>query len=201
MGRDLITKATSIVMALGIVGGAVWLMSTQTQTVDSTNSVNTQSKNTAATEIAQTTKAYKKDRSYGTNLGIQSTSELAASGGIVKCESGGKVTYSDKGCKPTDRQVIADIRETSGGFVSPDAQTIADTRTQIRAEIRQPGFVAMAGESAPAMTSNTQGQCYYLNEEIKSIDSASNIGQSGWSQDQLRLRRLDVRNRMYRLSC
>ena len=195
MVKDVITKVASLALALGIVGGAIWIMSMPAKVLDSGNSAEN------SVDINQTavTTSDKKNRSYIGSMQAESTTNQPI--GIVKCQSGGKTTYSDKKCAGIEHQTSVVIKETSGGFVSPDAQTIADTRAQIRAEIRQPGFVAMAGESTPAMTSNTQGQCYYLNEEIKSIDSASNIGQSGWSQDQLRLRRLDVRNRMYRLGC
>lgn len=195
--KNALSMMISLLLATGIVGGGIYIMSR------STSDISAKAKNTNIPEndIAHEPPTYKQDRSYGTNLSTQDTSEVVIPGSINKCQSGGKITYSDKGCKSTEHQVVADIRETSGGFVSPDAQTIANTRAQIREEIRQPGFVATAGESTPAMTSNTQGQCYYSREEIKSIDSASNVGQTSWSQEQLRLRRLDVRNRMYRLGC
>lgn len=181
--KNLLSMAISLALAVSIVGAGIYVMWHSTS------------------DITQETIAYKSNESYGTNLGTQATPESVSSGGIVKCESNGKTTYSDKKCQQAEHQVAVNIKETSGGFVSPDQQTIADTRARIRADIQRPGFVAMAGESTPAITNNTQGQCYYLAEEIKSIDSASNIGQSGWSQEQLRLRRLDVRNRMYRLGC
>jgi len=195
--KNALSMIISLLLASGIVGGGIYIMSR------STSDISAKAENTDIPEndITYEPQTYKKDRSYGTNLSTQDTSEVVIPGSINKCQSGGKITYSDKGCKSTERQVVADIRETSGGFVSPDQQTIANTRAQIRAEIQRPGFAAMAGESTPATSSNTQGQCYYLKEEIKSIDNASNVGQTSWSQEQLRLRRLDVRNRMYRLGC
>lgn len=195
MAKDVITRVASLALALGIVGSAIWIMSMPAKVLDSGKSA----ENSADINQVAVTATDKKNRSYIAETQAEPTTSQSI--GIVKCQSGGKTTYSNKKCADTERQTSVPIKETSGGFVSPDQQTIADTRAQIRAEIQRPGFVAMAGESTPAMTSNTQGQCYYLNEEIKSIDSASNIRQSGWSQDQLRVRRLDVRNRMYRLGC
>jgi hypothetical protein len=181
-------------LAVGIVGGAVWLMSGPT-TMDSINQAETKN-------VVRTSPPAIKDmnnRSYIASMESKPATEQPT--GIIKCQSGGKTTYSDKKCAGAEQQTAIVIKETSGGFVSPDQQTIADTRARIREDIQRPGIVTMASESKPATTSNTQGQCYYLAEEIKSIDAGSNIGQSSWSQEQLRIRRLDVRNRMYRLGC
>lgn len=194
MANDLIIKATSLMLAVGIVGGAVWLMSGPT-TMDSINQAET--KNVVRTSPPAIKDM--KNRSYIASMESKPATEQPT--GIIKCQSGGKTTYSDKKCAGAEQQTAIVIKETSGGFVSPDQQTIADTRARIREDIQRPGIVTMAGESKPATTSNTQGQCYYLAEEIKSIDAGSNIGQSSWSQEQLRIRRLDVRNRMYRLGC
>ncbi|SFD01007.1 hypothetical protein [Collimonas sp. OK412] len=194
MANDLIIKATSLMLAVGIVGGAVWLMSGPT-TMDSINQAET--KNVVRTSPPAIKDM--KNRSYIASMESKPATEQPT--GIIKCQSGGKTTYSDKKCAGAEQQTAIVIKETSGGFVSPDQQTIADTRARIREDIQRPGIVTMASESKPATTSNTQGQCYYLAEEIKSIDAGSNIGQSSWSQEQLRIRRLDVRNRMYRLGC
>lgn len=189
--KNIVSMAVSMTLAIAIVGGGIYLMSTSTYElkampdpakIEIQAAQHAAENHTAAQETAQTARAMQR-------------------GEIVKCESGGKATYSDTPCPTSSHTETVAIHETSGGFVSPDKDTIADTRTRIQAEIKRPGFVAMAGESSPALTSNTQGQCYYLAEEVKSIDSASNQRQSGWSQDQLRLRRLDLRNRMYRLGC
>ncbi|NKI72250.1 hypothetical protein GN109_22750 [Collimonas pratensis] len=184
--KNIVSMAVSMTLAIAIVGGGIYLMS------NSTHDIKTKS-NPAKIEI-QAAK-------HAAALETAQTARVMQRGEIVKCESGGKATYSDTPCPTSSHTETVAIHESSGGFVSPDKDTIADTRARIQAEIKRPGFVAMAGESSPALTSNTQGQCYYLAEEIKSIDSASNQRQSGWSQDQLRLRRLDVRNRMYRLGC
>jgi len=46
----------------------------------------------------------------------------------------------------TEQQTDIVVKETSGGFVSPNQQTIADTRARIRADMRRHrqcrGFVA-----------------------------------------------------------
>ncbi|WP_148264820.1 hypothetical protein [Collimonas fungivorans] len=194
MANDLIIKGTSLMLAVGIVGGAVWLMSGPT-TMDSINQAETKS-------VVRTPNPAVKDmknRSYIASMETKPATEQPT--GIIKCKSGGKTTYSDKKCAGAEQQTAMVIKETSGGFVSPNQQTIADTRARIRADIQRPGIVTMAGESTQAITSNMQGQCYYLAEEIKSIDAASNIGQTSQSQQQLRIRRQDVRARMYRLGC
>ena len=195
MANDLIIKTTSLILAVGIVGSAVWLMNVPIKIMDSANQIKTQ-------RIANTPTSSVKDiknRSYIASMETKPATEQPT--GIIKCQSGGKTTYSDKKCAGAEQQTSIIVKETSGGLISPDQQTIADTRARIREDIQRPGIIAMAGESKPATTSNTQGQCYYLAEEIKSIDAGSNIGQSSWSQEQLRVRRLDVRNRMYRLGC
>ncbi|WP_442784003.1 hypothetical protein [Collimonas fungivorans] len=194
MANDLIIKATSLMLAVGIVGSAAWLMS-RPGTMDSIKQAETRS------VVHTPTPAIKemKNRSYIASIETKPAAEQPT--GIIKCQSGGKTTYSDKKCADTERQTAIVMQEASGGFVSPNKQTIAETRARIRENIQRPGVVAMAGESTPATTSNTQGQCYYLAEEIKSIDAASNIGQTSQSQEQLRIRRQDVRARMYRLGC
>ncbi|WP_211474320.1 hypothetical protein [Collimonas humicola] len=189
--RNLVSMAVSMALALVIVGGGIYLMANSTSdiaVVHGPAKIESQSVRPA-------------NENYAAALETPQDAMTVQPGQIVKCESNGKATYTDKPCPTSTRTETVKIHETSGGFVSPDKNTIADTRARIDAEIKTPGFVAMAGESAPGLTSNTQGQCYYLAEEIKSIDSASNIKQSGWSQEQLRLRRFDVRNRMYRLGC
>jgi hypothetical protein len=189
--KNLVSMAVSATLATAIVGGGIYLMSKSTYDIK-TQPGPTQIEPQAA---QATTDDYGIAPETQTNTGALQPSE------IVKCESQGKTTYSDAQCPTSSHTAAVTIHETSGGFVSPDQQTIADTRARIRADIQQPGFVAMAGESTPKITSNTQGQCYYLADEIKAIDAASNIGQSWESQQQLRTRRLDVRNRMYRLGC
>ncbi|HWX00720.1 hypothetical protein [Collimonas sp.] len=189
--KNLVSMAVSATLATAIVGGGIYLMSKSTYDLSA--------KPDPAKIDIQTT--LPTDENYATPSEAQANTRGIQPGKIVKCESGGKTTYSDAPCPTSSHTAQVTIQETSGGFVSPDKETIADTRAHIQAEIKQPGFVAMAGASTPSLTSNTQGECYYLAEEIKSIDSASNIKQSGWSQDQLRSRRLDVRNRMYRLGC
>ncbi|WP_128083038.1 hypothetical protein [Collimonas arenae] len=189
--KNLVSMAVSATLATAIVGGGIFLMSNSTYEIPTKR---------APAEMKPETSAHS-DESYATASEKRATGTAMQPWKIVKCESGGKTIYTDAPCPTSSHTEQVTMHDTSGGFVSPDKNTIADTRARIQAEIKQPGFVAMAGESTPALTSNTQGQCYYLAEEIKSIDSASNIKQSSWSQDQLRARRLDVRNRMYRLGC
>lgn len=189
--KNIASMAVSMTLAITIVGGGLYLMSNSTYDV-------TTRKERAQQEL---TSVHSESEDHAAPAEVQQQAAGVQPGQIVKCQSGGKAIYTDQPCPGSTHMETVQIHETSGGFVSPDKVAIADARARIDAEIKKPGFVAMAGESTPVLTSNTQGQCYYLAEEIKSIDSASNIRQSGWSQEQLRLRRLDVRNRMYRLGC
>jgi len=90
-----------------------------------------------------------------------------------------------------------DIRETSGGFVSPDQQTIAATRARIDEDIQRPGNVATTGRT----TANNNQACPYLEAEINAIDAASKQGQDWRSQERLRIRREKVRTDQYRAGC
>ncbi|PUA18682.1 hypothetical protein [Glaciimonas sp. PCH181] len=203
MHNDLISRIVSLVLAIGIVTGIVWMMSksivfpekVKTPTPAASEPMPSSAKNNAYSPPPNTDPA----RTFSQEL--PQPPQAAQSGQIYKCESNHKATYSDQKCLSTEQTTTVKIRESSGGFVSPDQQTIAETRERIRLGMSDPGAAVITNKRVSGMTNNMQGQCYYLANEIDVIDATSRHRLTGQEQQRLRIRRGDIRARQYRLGC
>ncbi|MGZ9709572.1 hypothetical protein ACXX82_01965 [Glaciimonas sp. GNP009] len=184
-------KIISFALALGVVSALFWVMSTSInlpqkdkpqpspQTTDTPSKASLAPNNPPNREPNQT---------------IQSDQQNQ----IYKCRTNNRASYSDQKCGDTQRTTTVNIHETSGGFISPDPHTIADTRAKIRTEMQQPGATAIVSDST---TNNPPYECTYLAAEINAIDAASRERHTGQEQQRLRLRREEVRTREFRLGC
>lgn len=191
MRSDLTGKIISFALALGIVTGLLWVMSTSTifPQVDKSPPLPTPTDSSSNASLAPTNPSYREQ-----NQTTQSDQQHQ----IYKCETNHQASYSDQQCGNTQRTTTINIRETSRGFISPDPQTIADTRAKIRTEMQQSSATAIIAQSP---THNPSYECSFLAEEINAIDAASRERHTGQEQQQLRLRREQARTREFRLGC
>ena len=190
MRNDMISRIVSFLLAIGIVAGIVWMMS---------NSVNFAGKGATPASENTTTESRTAMEPNGTlNRNTQQAAEVDEPGQIYKCMSNNKATYSDKKCLTSENATRVRVRETSGGFASPDAQTIADTRARIRAEMQQSNTAVVGNKVGPSIASD---ECGYLSDQINAIDSDSRQRHTGQGQQQLRISREQIRTRQFRLGC
>jgi len=187
MFRNTIRLIVCFALALAIVSGFAWVMFKSTRPLDLGHSL-----------AAKATDMMQLNTPSETRISNpQQQTESDEPGKIYKCGPAKKPTYSDKKCPDTERSAIVDTRETSGGFISPNPQAIADTRAKTEDDMQQPGAVAMTSE-----TTSTSGQgCSYLSAELIVIDATARHALSGYVQEQLRLRREEIRTRQFRLGC
>ena len=203
MRSDLTGKIVSFALAVGIVTSLFWVMSRSTIPVQET-----------VPPLLQESSSYSnsdnrdldmpKNRETDTSSYHPQTQATEADQRrqIYKCElssgSSHQANYSDQKCSDTQRTTTINVRETSGGFISPDPQTIANTRAKIRTDMQQPSATAIVNELA---VNHPQYPCPFLASEINAIDAASKERNSGQAQQQLRLRREQVRTQQFRLGC
>ena len=191
MRSDLIGKIISFILALGVVATLFWVIST---------SINFPQKDTSqpSPQITDTSSKASITPNGPSNQEQNQTAQTDQQNQIYKCVANNQASYSDQKCGDTQRTTAVNIRETSGGFISPDPQTIANTRAKIRTDMQQPGATAIVAEST---TNNPSYECPYLAAEINAIDAASRERHTGQEQQRLRLRREEVRTREFRLGC
>ncbi|MFC5475886.1 hypothetical protein [Paraherbaspirillum soli] len=125
----------------------------------------------------------------------------ASAAKIYKCQSGGDTLYSDEKCPSAAQTTELMIEDTSGGFVSPDAATIAASMAQMRSDTPSDGTAAVIGKKPDRTATDVQWTCRKLAQRINKIDSASHINASRKSQQKLKIERKQLAAKQQKLKC
>jgi hypothetical protein len=183
--KNFISMAISACLAIAIVGGGIYLMSTSTE--------GTAVKVPVPENVSVSTRVNNRD----TYPAQPMSPSVNAGSTITKCIVNGKTTYSDQPCAPGIRSQTVELHDSSG-VVSPNAATVQAARQRIQAE--------MATEVIAVSTVSTGKQgdpfaCAALSTEINSIDAATRNRLDAYEMQGLRIRREEVRTQQFRLGC
>jgi hypothetical protein len=138
---------------------------------------------------------------------------------IYKCVAAGKTTYSDKVCGKPGAVTEVEIQHAKG-IVSPDRQTVADTRARIQDQMwvdegprrtrtrtitRNGVSNTYAVSSAPApvavvMPVNVE-RCSQFDEKLRDLDAMARQPQTGPMQDWIKSEKVNVQAQRAALHC
>lgn len=134
------------------------------------------------------------------NLSMVQTTQAQST--IYKCVVKGKTIYSESPCKENAyNENIFEVNNERMGNVSPDRQTIEETRARIRHDMNKPNAQSTSTGKATRTTSNKNFVCTSIEEEIKNLDSAARQPISGWQQDQIKNQKMDAQRRKNEYGC
>jgi hypothetical protein len=144
---------------------------------------------------------------------LLATSQWAAADStIYKCKANGKTTYSETPCGiNTTKRMEIDTTERMGN-VTYDRDTIESARARIREGMDQHGTGASTGATGSTTTTTTttvttrtaggrKTVCDSVKADLANIDAQSRIAQSGYSQDALRQRKIQVQKKAIEWKC
>lgn len=115
---------------------------------------------------------------------------------IRKCVQDGKVTFTDNPCPDGATHASVTVNTANVGTVAPKV-----TQAPVQ-QIPQPiAPIQVPTSQASSSPSIKQMECPILDMEIKQIDSLSRQPLSGQAQDNLNMRRNQVRSRQFDLRC
>lgn len=121
---------------------------------------------------------------------------------IYKCVDKGKTIYSESPCKKNAyHENILEVNSDRMGNVSPDRQTIEETRARIREDMNRPNAQGTSTGRAARATSNKNFVCTSIDEEIRNLDSAARQPISGWQQDQIKDQKSNAQRRKSEYGC
>ena len=139
--------------------------------------------------------------------------------GIFKCVVAGKTIYSDKVCGKPGSIAEVEIHHAKG-VISPDRQTVADTRARIQDQMwvdEEPGRTrtrtitrngvgnTYSVSSTPAsvaviMPANVE-RCSQINQKILDLDAMARQPQTGQMQDWIKNEKIIVQSRRAAMHC
>lgn len=183
--KNFISILLSGGLALGIVGGGVYLMARST--------------NGIALRVLKPETPAPGNPAIGrqTTQSDEMAEPPAAQGGIIKCLAHGKTSYGDQPCEHGAKTQQVEIHDTHG-VVSPNAATIRAARQRIEAQM--PTQAVAASTTAPTKTADPF-VCDALSNEINYIDAETRNRLSGEAMQQYRIRREQVRTQQFRAGC
>lgn len=120
-------------------------------------------------------------------------------GEIVKCTINGRVTYSNTGCEPHQKQERLELVD-SAGVVSPSRAQIDATLAKSRQE-RQREFTGGGKVMTIGRTEADQLECESLRVHIARLDAAARQPQYARTQDWITEERRKATNRQNALRC
>ena len=139
--------------------------------------------------------------------------------GIYKCVVAGKTTYSDKLCGKHGSVAEIEIHHAKG-VVSPDRQTVADTRARIQDQMwvdDGPGrtrtrtitrngvtntyAVSSAPTSVAAVMPVNVERCSQFDQRLRDLDAMARQPQTGQMQDWIKSEKVKVQSERAALHC
>lgn len=135
-------------------------------------------------------------------LAAAPTSQSAtAQSNIYKCIVQGKTIYSESPCGiGTNKQTKLEIDNSRMGNVTYDKDTIDSTRARIRHGMNQPGASGVAtGTATPK--GDKKYVCESVRIDLENLDAAARQPNSGYAQDSIKQRKLDIQKTAYEWKC
>lgn len=130
--------------------------------------------------------------------------QLVPVGSVVKCLEGGKVVYSNIGCKDGVNANAVEMHHAAG-IVSPSREMIDATVSRMfverAAENRRLEEIARRPISVNYQPQVGFDQCRWLHDQNSDIDRESNQALTSWRQEQIRLHKYKNIKKQFELHC
>lgn len=128
-------------------------------------------------------------------------SQASAQSPIYKCIVKGKTIYSESPCTiGTTKQTELAIDNSRMGNVTYDRQTIEAARSRIRDRMNQPGAIGTSTGAAKP-TGDKKLVCDAAKLDMDNLDAMARQPNTGYAQDQIKQRKVEVQKTAYEWKC
>ncbi|WP_194725445.1 hypothetical protein [Noviherbaspirillum malthae] len=195
MSKHLIV---SVVLAIGIVAGGIWIADQSMGSklvADDPNVKEYQS--SGADKIYASRNSVSEPEAAITGPHVPNSSSASYSG-ISKCIINGRTVYSDSGCPDGAKSQPVSLHD-SAGVISPPKENLADLAAKRQATERAYALQTQAQVVSIGRSGNVE--CEELDKRVADLDSMARQPHSGVMQDWIKKERKAVRDRQFAIRC
>lgn len=187
----------SFVLAVAVVGGALWLLDGPLSQRMQGYSHETGSSSSMQQPKPALEDALDKVPHQPENVTQDSATEP---GKINKCVLNGKTIYSNAQC-PTGAEVKSVELHDSAGIVSPPKEVLSELTAKRKAAELAAERELEAQQRVVRASSSNRDECQWLEKRIEYLDSLARQPQSGQMQDWIKEQKAAARSRQFAIHC
>jgi len=194
--------AVSFVLALAIVGAALWMLNAEyTRTVNGAMPTSTSAPRALSSlpPPPSVIKEQASDTSLRQPEALVQDNERKA-GQIRRCVVNGKTVYSDEKCPDGAESKALELHHAAG-IVSPPKAVLGELTAQRKAAELAAEQEREQQQRLARTAPSKQAECQWLEKRIEYLDSLARQPQSGYTQDRIKEEKAAARSRQFAIHC